>query len=78
MSKADYTHRLPAFSLRMEDELRDKLEKQAKRNGRTLTSELNYRLNRSLANEYSASDVDHLKSSMKELMTKVDKLVGVR
>jgi CHASE3 domain sensor protein len=51
----EYGHRLKAFSLRMEKDQRKALEASAKKNGRTLTSEINHRLNNSLDESEKAS-----------------------
>lgn len=72
-----YGHRLKAFSLRMEKKLREGLEKEARKNSRTLTAEINYRLERSLwAQENKVGQLDEMKSQIAELHDKLDKLSG--
>lgn len=63
----EYGHRLKAFSLRMEKELRKKLEDQAKANGRTLTSEINYRLDQSLEVQAKESNQDKVLNELGEI-----------
>lgn len=46
----DYaSHRIKAFSLRMENELRRALQEEANKNGHTLTAEISHRLSKSIA-----------------------------
>ena len=74
----EYGHRLKAFSLRMEIELRQKLEEQAKLNGRTLTSEINHRLESSLDNSEKESELKSVEDSLSSLHEKVDHLTTNR
>lgn len=64
-----YGHRLKAFSLRMEKALRTKLESLATSNGRTLTSEINFRLERSVIDGDENKDMKQLKADIRELKT---------
>jgi predicted DNA-binding protein len=68
----EYGHRLKAFSLRMEKELRKKLEAQAKLNGRTLTSEINYRLDKSLEESEKESELQSVEKSLSSIHEKLD------
>jgi predicted HicB family RNase H-like nuclease len=43
-----YGHRLKAFSLRLEPELKEAIRAEAKKNGNTLTAEISKRLEESL------------------------------
>ncbi|KZY73623.1 MULTISPECIES: Arc family DNA-binding protein [unclassified Oleiphilus] len=70
----EYGHRLKAFSLRMEKELRRKLEEQAKQNGRTLTSEINHRLENSLDESEKESELKSVEESLSSLHEKLDHL----
>ncbi len=70
----EYGHRLKAFSLRMEKELRKKLEERAKTNGRTLTSEINHRLERSLDESEKESELKSVENSLSALHEKLDYL----
>lgn len=72
----EYGHRLKSFSLRMEKELRARLEKQARQNGRTLTSEINYRLDQSLEAEIKSKDFSSVHESLDSLHSKLDQLNG--
>ena len=70
----EYGHRLKAFSLRMEKELRRKLEAQAKLNGRTLTSEINYRLDKSLEESEKETELESIQNSLSAIHEKLDYL----
>ena len=70
----EYGHRLKAFSLRMEIDLRRQLEEQARVNGRTLTAEINHRLVNSLDNRQKESELKQLESSLTALHEKLDHL----
>lgn len=70
----EYGHRLKAFSLRMEKELRAKLEEQATQNGRTLTSEINYRLNKSLDETEKESELHFVQAQLSTIEEKIDRL----
>lgn len=70
----EYAHRLKAFSLRMEEELRGKLEDEASNNARTLTSEINYRLQQSVEKDKERTTNEELKGMLAELLTRVSVL----
>jgi hypothetical protein len=56
----------------MEKELRKKLEAQAKLNGRTLTSEINYRLDKSLEESEKESELQSVEKSLSSIHEKLD------
>ncbi|KZY30389.1 hypothetical protein A3752_05570 [Oleiphilus sp. HI0081] len=58
----------------MEKELRRKLEEQAKQNGRTLTSEINHRLENSLDESEKESELKSVEESLSSLHEKLDHL----
>jgi predicted DNA-binding protein len=72
----EYGHRLKAFSLRMEKELRRKLEEQAKLNGRTLTSEINFRLDKSLEESEKVSEMKNVENALASINEKLDHLAS--
>jgi predicted HicB family RNase H-like nuclease len=51
-SKPEYIHVNPAFNLRLPPELKLELAAEAKKKGRSLNSEINYRLRESLRPKY--------------------------
>lgn len=65
-----YGHRLKAFSLRMEKPIREKLEEQAKVNGRTLTGEINHILYQAVIEKdrLQNSSLDRIEHKLDQLL----------
>lgn len=62
------TNKLPSYPLRIEQELRDKLDTAAKENGRSMNAEISHRLEKSFGAEVSgAMDIDPLLLEMATL-----------
>lgn len=60
----------------MEKELRRKLEEQAKLNGRTLTSEINFRLDKSLEESEKVSEMKNVENALASINEKLDHLAS--
>lgn len=76
MPNDNWGHRIKAFSLRMESEVRKELEYKAKLNGRTLTSEINQRLATSLRqDDTSTASRSRDVARMRRIETKLDELL---
>jgi len=54
----------PQFNLRISQDLKDAVAKSAKESGRSINAEINYRLQKSLKNEYQVSQITDSLSDM--------------